>query len=182
MLGDDSNERYQQLRPHAQNHWVYGKALLRYFQKLPHSFYLSTLIHGQISSQNLLPSEQIGLGGFNSVRGYDERQLNYDSGAIVNLELLSPAFPVFQHSPGKKSWKDAMQFLEFIDYGFGGNHALISAVGEKKYDYLLGIGTGVRYTIDPWLTARLDCALKMHKDPLFTGGDIMWYFSLTGSL
>ena len=106
ILGDESNELYQKLRPHAQNHWVYGKALLRYFQKLPHSFYLSTLLHGQISSQNLLPSEQIGLGGFNSVRGYDERQLNYDSGCILNVELLSPAFPIFQRLPGKKSWKE----------------------------------------------------------------------------
>ena len=182
ILGDESNELYQKLRPHAQNHWVYWKALLRYFQKLPHSFYLSTLLHGQISSQNLLPSEQIGLGGFNSVRGYDERQLNYDSGCILNVELLSPAFPIFQRLPGKKSWKDAMQILEFIDVGVGGNHTLISPEGEKKYDYLLGIGSGVRYTVDPWITARLDCAMKLHREELFTGGDVMWYFSLTGNL
>lgn len=40
---------------------------------------------GQLASTNLLPSEQMGLGGYNSVRGYLERQVNVDNGLIVNL-------------------------------------------------------------------------------------------------
>ena len=38
---------------------------------------------GQYSSVNLLASEQLGLGGFGSVRGYPERALRGALGAII---------------------------------------------------------------------------------------------------
>lgn len=180
ILPNESNLRYSALRTGAKNHWLCGKGLLKYFQKLPHAYALQFTARGQLSSQNLLPSEQIGLGGFDSVRGYDERQLNYDSGYILNTELLSPAFSIFSRWKKKKSWQDALQFLGFIDYGYGRDHTAIP--GEKKKDHLLGIGPGVRYTLDPWITARLDLGVKMHRESTFTGGSAMWYFSFIGSL
>lgn len=180
MLSDESDSDYSALRPGAKNHWVYGRAYLRYFQKLTQSLSLSMYARGQLSSQNLLPSEQVGLGGFDSVRGYDERQLNYDSGYIFNVELLTRTFTIFSDPKCKKRWKDGLQFLGFIDYGAGSNHNLIP--GERKHDFLCGAGPGVRYTIDPWITARLDLGVKLHDEAGFTGGKAMWYFSFIGNL
>jgi hemolysin activation/secretion protein len=172
MLGDETDRSYATLRPAAKNHWIYGKAYAKYFQKLPHQFSLYLLGRGQLSSQNLLPSEQVGLGGFDTVRGYDERQLNYDSGAIINAEIHCPSFSV-------TCKKDALQFLAFIDYGMGGNHTPIP--GEKKYDYLLGTGPALRYTLNPWLVTRVDFGIKLHKEKSFTGGNTVWHFSFIGS-
>lgn len=180
IMGDQSNADYQTLRPAAQNHWVYGRVGLSYLQKLPASFLLSLKGRGQLSSQNLLPSEQVGLGGYSSVRGYDERQLNYDSGLILNGEFLLPAFSVLDFFRKKRQGKDFMQFLAFADYGYGSNHNTIA--GERKDDYLLGAGPGVRYTIDPWLTTRLDVGFKLHQEERFTGGWAMWHFGFVLSL
>ncbi len=179
MVSDESNSDYQALRPGGKNKWVYGKAFLKYFQKIHKHWNLNLFLRGQISSQNLLPGEQIGLGGFDTVRGYDERQLSYDSGLIFNAEFSSSSVPVisrFFHCP---SWKDAFQALVFIDYGYGGNHTPI--IGEEKHDYLMGMGPAVRYLIDPWITARLDLGFKIHNEPQFTGGKAMWHFSFIGS-
>ncbi len=179
LLGDESNADYSALRPEAKNHWLYAKALFKFFQRLPQSFALSLIARGQISSQNLLPSEQIGLGGFDSVRGYDERELNYDGGIILNGEILTPTFRLFSNL-WEKLPRDTLQFLGFVDFGYGGNHNAIP--GEKKRDYLIGIGPGMRYLIDPWITARLDLGIKLHHESTFSGGNAMWYFSFTGSI
>jgi hemolysin activation/secretion protein len=179
MMTDQTKEDYESLRPHAKNHWVYGRVMAKYLQRLPASFMFSCIGRGQLASENLLPSEQVGLGGFNSVRGYDERQLNYDSGAIINTELQSPGIPVISFFKKKKAWRDAIQLIGFIDYGYGTNHNLLP--GEAIHNYLLGVGPGLRYTLDPWLTARLDLGVKLHKDATFSGGEAMWYFSTVGS-
>ena len=179
ILGDESNAAYDKLRPFAKNYWIYAKGFVKYLYKFPAPLNMMCFIRGQVSSQNLLPSEQIGLGGFDSVRGYDERQLNYDSGLIVNFELSSAAFSAVSNLTRFKGWRDNLQFLMFLDYGLGANHNLLP--GEKIFDYLLGAGPAVRYLIDPWLTARLDLGFKLHKNLSYTGGNAMWYFSLVTS-
>ena len=179
MMPQESNADYATLRPGAKNHWVYGKIMTKYLQKLSYSCELYLAARGQLSSQNLLPSEQIGLGGFNTVRGYDERQLNYDSGIVCNGEIRSPAISVLS-GKRNKSFKDALQILGFIDYGYGNNKQLLP--GEPNNDYLLGVGPGVRYTIDPWLTARLDVGFKLHNQEIFTGGSTMWYFGFIANI
>ncbi len=171
ILSDETNTLYNGLRPGAKNHWLYGKAMVKYFQTLPHSWSLLFCARGQLSSQNLLPSEQLGLGGYETVRGYDENQLNYDSGAILNVEWYTPSFSIF----GKKR-RDAFQFLAFVDYGYGRNRHPIP--NEKKSDYLLGAGPGIRYTWNPWLSARIDVGFKLHDESIFTGGNPMWHAAL----
>ena len=47
-------------------------------------------LEGQWSEQALVSAEQFGAGGANSVRGYPERVLSGDSGAVASLELRAP--------------------------------------------------------------------------------------------
>lgn len=179
IMADQTDAAYASLRPDAKSQWIYGKALVSYRQQLPAQFAFFCKARGQLTSQNLLPSEQIGLGGFDSVRGYDERQLNYDHGVIINSEILAPALPFFSFWKQKKGWHDSLQLLAFLDYGFGGNHTLIP--GEKKWDYLVGIGPAARYTFNTWLSARLDLGIKLRREEIFSGGNRMLYFSVVGN-
>ena len=39
---------------------------------------------GQISDQNLIASEQLGLGGYTTARGYEEREANVDQGWFIS--------------------------------------------------------------------------------------------------
>lgn len=47
-------------------------------------------LEGQWSEKPLVSAEQFGAGGANSVRGYPERVLSGDSGAVASLELRAP--------------------------------------------------------------------------------------------
>ena len=178
-LADQTDKDFSSLRPGAVNHWVYFKGGLVYLQRLPNSFSLSLLASGQISSNPLLPSEQFGLGGFDTVRGYEQRTVNKDNGLLFSMEGRSPAFPIFKKL--YPSWKstDAMQFIAFYDCGWGIDDKALP--GGKKVDYLMGIGPGLRYTIEPYFTARFDWGIKLHHKAAYGGGNNMFYFNVTAS-
>ncbi len=175
-LGDMSDADYNRLRPDAKNQWVYLRGILRYLYRFSNGWCCELWGTAQVSSQNLLPSEQLGIGGYDTVRGYEERQLNYDGGIILNGEIRSPALSLIGRKINKVG-KDALQFLLFLDYGYGRDHNIVS--GAPIGDYLLGTGPGVRYTLNPWLTARLDWGIKLHRQAIFTGGETMVHFALS---
>lgn len=176
IVGDQTDPDYRQLRPSAKNEWVYARGILRYLYRFSSGWSCYLWGTGQLSSQNLLPSEQLGIGGYDTVRGYDERQLNYDGAIIVNAEIRTPAF-AFLGRKSQKLGRDSLQFLAFFDYGYGRDHNNIP--GEAKGDYLCGTGPGIRYTLNPWLTGRLDWGVKLHRKAIFTGGNSMIHFSLS---
>lgn len=177
-LPDQSNTAYSSLRPGAENAWFYGRFFLTHLHKIPVGMALFVRLQGQLASTRLLPSEQIGIGGFESVRGYDERQLNYDAGLLGRVELRSPNLPVAKWLGACKA-HDGLQFLAFLDVGGGGNYQLIP--GEPSHDYLLGIGPGLRYTYDPYMALRFDWGFKLHQQTVFTSGSNEVHFGLTFS-
>src|SRR5262249_40509221 len=76
---------------------------------------------GQTSDTNLIPSEQLGAGGDDTVRGYDERAANGSVGFLASQELRSPAFALLNPArpdSGPSEWDDAFQILAFWDYGY----------------------------------------------------------------
>jgi hemolysin activation/secretion protein len=59
----------------------------------------------QLASVPLIPGEQFGLGGVNSVRGFSEREISGESGVQLNAEIYFP------------SMIESLQMLAFLDYG-----------------------------------------------------------------
>lgn len=153
-----SHRDYEQLRPGSKPQYIYGKFAFGNLWNLPASCGLNFLSRVQLASANLLPSEQFGLGGYDTVRGYQERQVNVDNALCLNLEFHSPKWKVLGNM-----WKvqDEFMLLAFIDYGFGKNCNLLS--GEHLNNYLIGIGPGLRYSIGPYFSARLDYGFPLHK-------------------
>lgn len=182
-ISDQSNEDYQSLIPKAKNHWVYWNGEIIYLQKLPKSASIRLKGVGQISSANLLPSEMLGLGGYDTVRGYDQRAANKDNGMILSMEVRSPPLSVW--SKLNNVAKDAFQVVAFLDYGYGRNQFTYanktSAPSEPKNVWLMGVGPGFRYTWDPYFTARLDWGFKLHKGPVIGTSRNAVHFSLTAS-
>jgi len=169
-IPNQSKHDFESLNPFAKPQYVYGKTSLNYKLQIPHGFMWTLLAAGQASNTTLLPSEQFGLGGYNTVRGYDERQLNTDGAALLSTEFHSPKFPIFK--------RDGLEFLVFLDYGLGFDHKKLP--GEKKNNYLLGTGPGIRYVFENHFSARLDWGIKIHRSD-FTGGWSMVHFSVIGS-
>jgi hemolysin activation/secretion protein len=159
-VSDQTKADYQSLRPLSSPQYIYGKAFFVEMFRLPADFTLSALLRGQMASRNLLPSEEFGLGGYSTVRGYEERAVNGDAGLLLSGELRTPERSLLRLF-GASKVRDTLQFLGFIDYGLGVVHNPISR--EEKSQYLLSIGPGLRYAIDSYLSARLDWGIKLRR-------------------
>jgi len=154
-VSDQSNDRYQLLRPGAKNQYVYFRTSFTYEWDFYKGTNLRTFLRGQYASQNLLPSEEYGLGGYDTVRGYKERVVNMDNAIIWNLEL---------HSPILSFWNmfrsiDKLEFLAFFDLAWGNVHK--EELGESKEETLMSIGPGVRYTIGPYFMVKADYGFQL---------------------
>ncbi|MBI3236711.1 MAG: ShlB/FhaC/HecB family hemolysin secretion/activation protein, partial [Chlamydiales bacterium] len=176
-LPNQSEMDFKTLNPFATHIYVYGRSSLNYKILLPKGFQWNALAAMQLSSQSLLPSEQFGLGGYNTVRGYEERQLNADDGLLLSTEIHSPKINLFKKC-GKCRIRDSLEFLLFLDYGLSHDHHRMAHAAQT--DYLLGTGPGIRYTIENYLSARVDWGIKLHQNG-FPGGWSMLHFSVIGS-
>ena len=157
-VADQSNDSYQTIRPDAKNQWIYLRTSLALLKRFDNAVSIWTRFQGQVSSEVLLPSEQFGLGGYDTVRGYEERELNKDNAVLVNFEVRSPPKSLF------KKQRDALQALLFVDYGWGHNWTRIvpENLSEDLNNWIMGVGPGIRYTYEPYFTGYLDWGIKLH--------------------
>lgn len=169
---DQSNADFSSLRPGAENRWIYGILDFHLNRPLCWGSSIDFYAKGEASSTPLLPSEQLGLGGYDSVRGYDERQFNADSGLQMSIEWRSPRF--LQN----KAKTSGSYFILFLDSGFGCEYTFIPEV--RHFEYLIGTGPGFRY-FSRFIQARVDWGIKLHRQDNFTGGASMVQFSVIGS-
>ncbi|MBU6446735.1 MAG: hypothetical protein KGQ49_04985, partial [Verrucomicrobia bacterium] len=91
-LSNQTDADFQTLRPGANNTWVYAVCFFNYRRALPRSTSYVFFMRGQWSSTALLPSEQLGIGGYDTVRGYDQRQYNADNGFYLSNEFHTAPF------------------------------------------------------------------------------------------
>jgi hemolysin activation/secretion protein len=112
---------------------------------------LSVRANAQLANKSLLPVEQFGLGGLESVRGYRQDLLLSDSGAFMGVEVLVPILRL----PETKS---LLQVIPFVDFGVAGNN---SSTNNSNPHTLASIGLGLRWTQGDRLSARLDWGLPL---------------------
>lgn len=155
LLANQTDGAYHSLRKHAKSWYGYGRLTVGDVVQLPRCFSLSGLLRLQASLDPLLPTEQFGLGGYNTVRGYFERAFNADEALCANIELRFPSLRL------TRRWEDELIFLGFIDYGIGYN--LRPSAGYPSSGHLLGIGPGLRYQIDTHFSVRADYGFRLQK-------------------
>lgn len=119
---------------------------------------------GQLASKNLVPTEQLGFGGYNSVRGYDQFAVLGDSGYFTSLEWWSPKISCGRYTDRNCECKDGeLRGLIFNDYGGAYNHDLVA--GEPRVVDLHGVGCGVRYNLGEYFQGRLDYGWQVTDVP-----------------
>lgn len=126
----------------------------------------------QATSDRLFFSEQIGIGGYRTVRGYMEREANGDGGFFLRNELLTPEWPALDQN-------HRIRFLAFIDAG----EARIRSPreNEDRSVFLAGAGAGVRYRIGRYFDARLDLAFPLRDGPATDSGRTRLHAGVTAS-
>ncbi|MCS3904533.1 hemolysin activation/secretion protein [Methylohalomonas lacus] len=153
MMSNNEDENFQAFDDFADADYSYARLELQRIQKLPKDFSLFGRLTAQWSSDNLLGSEQLGGGGYRTVRGYEERVINGDEGYITNLELRSPSISLLKYA-GHDTYNDQLQFLLFWDYASLAENE-VAADQQKSYT-ISSVGPGLRYSIPPYLSVRLD--------------------------
>jgi hemolysin activation/secretion protein len=118
-------------------------------------------LEGQYASEPLIPSEQKGLGGYDTVRGYIEREYLGDDGVNASLELRTPfrrssALPRWfkRERPASAPAFEQVQGLVFLD---GGYISLKDALaGEEESETLASVGLGFRLGLGDNAQMRFD--------------------------
>jgi hemolysin activation/secretion protein len=169
LLPHQSGGRYHMLRPHSRAEFAYARVTLGDLYGKPEKISFSWLLRGQVATGPLLPSEQFGLGGYDTVRGYQERDYIADNTVCTNLELRAPKLHIFR--------KDELIFLAFSDFGAGYNYQ--SEQSNQTSQFLWSAGAGLRYNIAPYVTFRTDYGFQLHH---LLGDHAFGRFHLGGSI
>lgn len=138
--------------PNSDASYIYTRLTLERSTRLPADFSWVLRATGQLASQNIPTSEQLGIGGSIGARGYDEREANGDNGYLIVNELYSPNLP-FLSMINKKAG-DNLKLLAFFDMGQTQNIDLL--VGEDPHIQLMSAGVGLRYQFRTNLSVRFD--------------------------
>jgi hemolysin activation/secretion protein len=104
------------------------------------------IANAQVTGDALVPGEQFGAGGSTTVRGFNERDLSTDSGALLNVELYTPDLCQ------KAGWQ--CRLLAFYDTAYGKrNHAL---AGELTSTTISSAGLGLRFAMGSSASVQVD--------------------------
>lgn len=127
-------------RAGARANYAYTTLELTRDQRLMAGFWMKGRVAGQISSTNLLPSEQFALGGARSIRGFRESEALGDHGYLTSVELHAPP----QKPLAALGVEDELDIYAFLDHGKTFlQHAM---PGENKHETLTSVGMGLSYS------------------------------------
>jgi hemolysin activation/secretion protein len=152
----------QASNPRASARYAYDTLNIVQMTRLPYDASWVMRLTGQVATTNLLPSEQLGAGGHDTVRGYNERDANGSAGFLASQELRSPSFSLIGGwLPG--GIKDQAQLLVFWDYASVRDAQFTP--GNLPSVKLSSLGAGARYTIGSYLDLRLDYGFQQRRLP-----------------
>lgn len=136
----------------------------------------------QLSPDKLPPSEQFGIGGFDTVRGYPQGEYLGDYGAVASSELAIPVYFVprdwklpFQ----KESLYKNLRMLTFYDYGTADLRGALPGESSKKD--ISGTGLGVRLRLNDTMAAQVGYGIPL-TETASDGNDGVWYFGVSADL
>ena len=148
-------------------------------QALPKDWTVLLKGNAQATDNALIPGEQLGLGGAQAVRGFDERELLGDQGAQLTLELGSPKLLQLLGLLTQGAVAD-LRAVVFADAGWVGNHGSLACLGTDTHCHAASAGLGLRLS---WRTlqARLDVAQALSSGSTTTEGSTRAHFNLAFS-
>jgi hemolysin activation/secretion protein len=154
-------------RPGAQAGYYVVREGVAYSKVLPSDFIFRALANAQQSKDLLIPGEQFGMGGVDSVRGYYEREVANDVGWRASLEAYSPDFG----AKWSNNWR--ARLLIFTDAAHGHDNEPERGPANK----LGSFGLGGRANYGKSLAFRLDVARVTQDAGTRQSGDYRAHFA-----
>jgi hemolysin activation/secretion protein len=116
----------------------------------------------QLSSRNLLPSEQIAIGGIDTVRGYAANTLVTDQGGFASLEYRHTVYHLRVPGISREANDGGLALAAFYDVGAGGDKG-------TPHTWISGTGGGIRWSPSSTSSLVFYKAVTLHR--LSTQGD-----------
>ena len=164
--GDASAQAIDAARAGAKARFQIVRAGFSYSRALPEDNIFRLALDGQYTQDALIPGEQFGMGGQNSVRGFYERSTAHDIGHRVSVEMYGPEVG-YHIAP---DWK--ARVLGFIDAARGKDQAPVRLAESG----LMSVGFGARATRGKHLSMRFDTALVVDGTASRDTGSIRTHF------
>jgi hemolysin activation/secretion protein len=160
---DFDNKRFA-----ASASFIHLNADLSHTQELPEGFQAYGKIQGQVADGPLVSSEQLSIGGLDTVRGYLESEVLGDNGIVGNLELRTPNVgDMLQKQLKDETGQGAPRFPTFNEWRFfgfadAGVATVLTPLPEQqsKFD-LWSVGVGTRFKLLNYLNGTLIYSVPM---------------------
>jgi hemolysin activation/secretion protein len=140
------------------------RAGLNYVKVLPADWQFRTNLAGQFTNDALIAPEQFGIGGADSIRGFNERYASNDKGYKATFEIYTPDYG--------KTWGLAdgrLRFLAFYDTGsLRRNFTTANEFDQASLD---SGGLGLRLSYKTSFTMRFDVAHVFHDGTNYNSPD-----------
>jgi hemolysin activation/secretion protein len=154
---DGEEEDIEAARPGAKGDYTLLRGGANLALSLWRDFQPRIRFNGQYTSDALVPGEQFGIGGWNSVRGFLEREVSSDKGYALSGELYTPDLLwVF----GTK-WGE-LRLLAFYDYGQITRND--PQPGDIERLSISSAGGGLRLSVQKRAALRADLAYVINGD------------------
>ena len=179
FLGASSLNHPSESRPDTGGFFFRYEQTVKRIQKMFFDSYVSVRSQFQTASTTLPSSEQIQLGGANTVRGYPEGEYLADIGATLNVEWVFPCYIIPKEIKlpyAKAPLREQLQPVIFMDMAGGKIKKL--APGERPDRFLMGVGGGLRFSFNRNLFLRLDWAERVGDRPTQGQGPSNFYVTL----
>lgn len=150
-----------------------GNLQVQRLQRVTSSVNILLSGRAQLSSTPLLSSEEFGVGGINTVRGFSPSEIVGDDGIAGRAELQ-------WRTPITNSVLEATQLFGFIDSGRVWNKD--ATTSATKRDSITSVGGGVRLDLPMDINAEFVAAKPLNRDVQTEGDrDVQFLFGLTKS-
>jgi hemolysin activation/secretion protein len=173
---DFDRSNYRTARTDAGTDFLICRLGARRVQNLGRQWTGSLALQSQLTGDRLLPAQQYGLGGYDTVRGYLRRVVASDEAISARMEVRTPALSDLSGG----ALGEQVQFLTFLDYGRAQNND--PEPGELDSEDLIGIGVGARASFfEQAVTARADLGWALNdidSTPHNESGDCVAHFGV----
>jgi hemolysin activation/secretion protein len=151
---------FQQSRFGSSSEYFYAIAGIEHQQRLREDWSARFKLQGQTANGNLQPSEQLGAGGYDTVRGFDQRVARGDGGFWGTFELYTPEL-----SMGRIfDWENETDSLRFLGFFDAANLSNVDLLPLEPSSFQIGsVGLGLRWNYSDWFKFRVD-----YGYPVFT--------------
>jgi hemolysin activation/secretion protein len=137
-------------------------------QELPQGFQLYGKIQGQVADGPLVSSEQLSVGGFDTVRGYLESETLGDNGVVGNLELRTPNVgELLQKQMKDETGQGSARFTIFNEWRLfaftdAGTATVLNPLPEQQSSFdLWSYGVGTRFKMLDYMNGMVFVSMPM---------------------